>query len=189
MPGFYMSNIPGGMMRQDPTGKWTFALPIPGDTSSIPLIDIANDTGKFVKGILLNRDATLGKRIYGAVDYYSPQQLVDEFKKVYPEAGATASFAQVPADVYKGILGQSGMPEQAQEELLQNMLLLGKDFGYYGGESLTESQKVGGLRRALFRRRTETNGSVFLRLCQILDERLTAWSDFIKTAPAFKDLK
>ncbi len=142
MPGFYMSNIPGGMMRQDPSGKWTFALPIPGDTSAIPLVDIAEDTGKFVKAILMNRDSTLGKNIYGAVDYYSPDRMVEEFKKVYPEAGATASFAQLPPDVFKGILGKSGMPEQAQEELLENMLLLGKDFGYYGGASLTESHKV-----------------------------------------------
>ncbi|RQM05851.1 hypothetical protein DH86_00002156, partial [Scytalidium sp. 3C] len=56
LPGFYMSNLPGGQFRPDgSSNQWTLALPIP-TTSQIPLLDTAADTGKFVKGILLNRE-------------------------------------------------------------------------------------------------------------------------------------
>jgi uncharacterized protein YbjT (DUF2867 family) len=68
MPGFYMENIPGQSLN-NMQGKYNFALPIATD-SPIPLFDTARDTGKFIKGILLHRGQTLGKRIYGATDYY-----------------------------------------------------------------------------------------------------------------------
>jgi hypothetical protein len=141
LPGFYMSNIPGGAFRQaPPNNDWTFALPVPG-LSPVPLLDTAGDTGKFVKGILLNREKTLGKRILGATAYYTPDQIVKQFQDKYSEAGKTAKFAQLPHSVYKGILEKVGMPEPIAEELLQNMRLL-NEFGYYGGESLDESHSV-----------------------------------------------
>lgn len=141
LPGFYMSNLPGGMFRQaPPNNDWTLALPIPGSTP-VPLLNTAGDTGKFVKGILLNREKTLGKRIYGATDYYTLEEMVKEFKEVYPEAGKTAKTAELPHQVFKDILGKTGMPEDAGEELLQNMRLM-NEFGYYGGAKLDESHSV-----------------------------------------------
>jgi hypothetical protein len=63
LPGFFMSNLPGGALRQSPEDNaWTLALPLPG-AAPMPLFDTANDAGKFVKGILLNREKVLGKRI------------------------------------------------------------------------------------------------------------------------------
>lgn len=141
LPGFYMSNLPGGMFRQaPPNNDWTLALPIPGSTP-VPLLNTADDTGKFVKGILLNREQTLGKRIYGATDYYTLDEMVKEFKEVFPEAGKTAKAAELPHQVFKDILGQTGLPEEAGEELLQNMRLM-NEFGYYGGAKLDESHSV-----------------------------------------------
>lgn len=141
LPGFYMSNLPGGMLRQaPPNNDWTLALPIPG-TSPVPLLNTAGDTGKFVKGILLNREKTLGKRIYGATDYYTLEEMVKQFKELYPEAGKTAKTLELPHQVFKDILGKSGMPEEGREELLQNMRLL-NEFGYYGGAKLDESHSV-----------------------------------------------
>jgi hypothetical protein len=141
LPGFYMSNLPGGMFRQaPPNNDWTLGLPIPA-SSPVPLLDTADDTGKFVKGILLNREKTLGKRIYGATDYYTLTQLVEQFKEVYPEAGKTAKTVELPHQVYKDVLVKSGYPEEGAEELLQNMRLL-NEYGYYGGASLDESHSV-----------------------------------------------
>lgn len=163
LPGFYMSNIPGGMMRQlPPNNDWTLALPVP-ISSPVPLLATVEDTGKFVKGILLNREKTLGKRILGATDYYKLTDLVDQFKEVFPEAGKTAKNVELPHQVFKDILGQSGMPAEGAEELLQNMRLL-NEFGYYGGAPLDESHSI-------------------------LVDKLTTWKEFIKAAPAFKDLK
>jgi hypothetical protein len=136
-----MSNIPGKMMRQvPPNNDWTLALPIP-TSSPVPLLATAEDTGKFVKGILLNREKTLGKRIYGATDYYSVAEIVKEFQEVYPEAGKTAKAVELPHEVFKSALAKSGMPAEGAEELLQNMRLM-NEYGYYGGAKLDESHSV-----------------------------------------------
>jgi hypothetical protein len=142
MPGFYMSNIPGGSLRQaPPNNDWTLALPLPGSTP-IPLLDTADDTGKFVKGILNNREKTLGKRIYGATNYYTIDEILKEFKEQYPEAGKTAKSAELPHDVFKDIIIKSGRGDAGvAEELLQNMRLM-NEFGYYSGASLDESHSV-----------------------------------------------
>ncbi|KAA6416036.1 MAG: hypothetical protein FRX48_00755 [Lasallia pustulata] len=162
MPGFYMSNIPGNAFAPNPeNGTYRFALPIPPN-SPMPLFDTGSDTGKFVKAILLNREKCLGKNVLGATDYYTPEQIVEQFKEVKPKAGHGATYAELPPEVYKGFLAKAGLPEFAQEELLQNMQLM-PQFGYYGGASLKESHDlVGG--------------------------GLTTWSEFAAKTPAWKDL-
>jgi len=163
MPGFYMSNLPGGMFRQaPPNNDWTLALPIPS-TSPIPLLDTADDTGKFVKGILNNREKTLGMQIYGATNYYTIEEIVKEFKELYPEAGKTAKSAELAHDVFKGNIMKTGAPAESAEELLQNMRLM-NEFGYYFGASLDESHSI-------------------------LGDKLTTWKEFMQKAPAFAELK
>jgi len=163
LPGFYMSNLPGGMFRQaPPANTWTLGLPIPTN-SPVPLLDTEDDTGKFVKGILLNREKSLGKRIYGATDYLTLDEIVKEFKELYPEAGKDAKAVEVPHSVFKSILGKGGMPDEGQEELLQNMRLM-SEFGYYGGASLDESHSV-------------------------LVDKLTTWKEYMLKAKAFAELK
>ena len=141
MPGFYMSNLSGQFFKPNPeNGTYRFALPIPGN-SPMPLFDTGSDTGKFVKAILLNREKWLGKNVLGATDYYTPDQIVEQFKEVKPKAGQGATFAELPPEVFKGFLAKAGMPEPVQEEMLQNMQLM-PQFGYYGGASLKESHDV-----------------------------------------------
>ena len=141
MPGFFMSNIPGNMLRPlPPNNAWTMALPMPSDTP-MPLFDAAGDTGKFVKAILTHRDTVLGKQIHAATDYYTPDDVVSTFKQLYPEAGKEARFLQVEKEQYKGALAKAGMPEKAQEELYENMAFM-HDFGYYGKASLEPSLAV-----------------------------------------------
>lgn len=140
LAGFFMSNLPGQMMRQNEDGTWILAFPVP-PTASIPFVDTEDDTGKFVKGMLLNRDKVLGKRIYGAQAYYTPQQLIEEFKEVKPEAGKGAQAIEISHEEYKAGLAQAGLPDFVQEELLQNMRLL-DEYGYYGGAPLDESHSV-----------------------------------------------
>lgn len=158
-----MSNLPGGNFRQmPPDNKWTFAMPIPA-SSPIPLFDTVDDTGKFVKGILLNREATLGKRILGATEYLTVQQVVDEFKKAFPEDGKDAQAVELTHEQFKGALASQGMPEFVQEELLQNFRLL-NEFGYYGGEGLEESHSI-------------------------LVDKLTSWREYCLKAKPFAGLK
>jgi hypothetical protein len=129
------------MMRQDPESHtWTLALPIPTN-SPIPLFAPQQDTGKFVKGILLNREKTLGKRVYGATAYYTCDEIVNEFKDVYPEAGKGAKAVEISHDAFKKGMAQTGAPEFVQEEMLQNMRMM-PEYGYYGGAKLDESHSV-----------------------------------------------
>ena len=136
-----MSNLPGGMFRPGPDGSYALSLPVPGD-AIVPLLDAAEDTGKFVKGILLHREQTLGKRILGATAYQTLDEVVAEFKEIYPEAGKTAKYVQLPHDVYKSnLINYAQFDEVSAEDLLQNMRLL-SEFGYYGKEPLDESHSV-----------------------------------------------
>ena len=107
----------------------------------IPCFDAGDDTGKFVKGILTHRDATLGKRVLAATDYYTPTQIVSTFKELYPKAGVNAKFVQLSKEDYKAALAGAGMPPKAQEELYENMAFM-NEFGYYGESSLDESHSV-----------------------------------------------
>ena len=141
MPGFFMSNFPGGMFRPlPPSNDWTVALPMPA-TTPIPFFAAAEDTGKFVKAILTHRDKVLGMRVLAATDYYTPSDAVTFFKELFPKAGQTAKFVQLSKDEYTGMLAQTGMPPKGQEELYENMAFM-NDYGYYGKDSLAESLEV-----------------------------------------------
>jgi uncharacterized protein YbjT (DUF2867 family) len=141
MPGFYMSNLPGSSLRPSPPDNaWTLTMPVPA-SAPVPLFATIQDTGKFVKAILLNREKTLGKRVLAATKYYTFQEMLDEFKATFPEAGKTARYFEAPHDVYKGFLTGAGLPEFAATELLENMRLLNEG-GYYGGDSLEWTHSV-----------------------------------------------
>ncbi|KAI1740270.1 NMRAL1 protein [Xylaria scruposa] len=160
MPGFYMPNIPGGTMSKQGE-NWVFSLPI-ASSSPIPLYNPA-DTGKYVKGIVDNKAALLGKRFTAATEYLTAQEVVDTFRRVFPEAGKTAGYFETPKDVFFGFMKGTGMPEFAVEEMYENMVLM-QDFGYYGGLPLDESLKF-------------------------VKEPLTTFAEFAKNAPAFAGLQ
>jgi hypothetical protein len=136
MPGFYMSNIPGSMIRPSQQDPSVYTFVFPGDPATkFPLFDPEEDTGKFVKGILTHRDSLLGERVYAATDYYTPAQIMETFQKDYPITGKGISQAQLPKAVYMGILGSMGFPEFAQLEMYENMTFM-NEFGYYGHGNL-----------------------------------------------------
>ncbi|KAL9126312.1 MAG: hypothetical protein Q9217_004612 [Psora testacea] len=159
MPGFYMSNFET-MMNPGPQGGYVLAMPIP-PTTPIPLFDAAHDTGKFVKAMAMKREKVLGKNILAATNYTSVEDVVETFKKVKPETGA--AFITVDKDTYKGFLAKAGMPDFAQEELYENMVIM-DEFGYFGKQSLEES-------------------------LALLDEKPTEFADFVAKSPKWKDLK
>lgn len=164
MPGFFMSNLPGAMLRQlPPNNAWTLALPVP-ETAPYPLFDPA-DTGKWVKAIILRRDepGMLGRQVYAATDYYTPADIVREFKETFPEAGATAGFLSTPHEAFLEAMKGIGLPDFAAEELLENMRLMDEG-GYFGGASLEGSKAI-------------------------LEDDLTTWVEYAKKAQAFADLK
>lgn len=166
MPGFFMSNLPGGMFRQLPQANnaWTLALPMP-ETAPIPLFD-PEDTGKWIKAFILNDDAVIsGKQVYAATGYITPKEIVAAFQKAFPEAGTGASFVSVPHAAFLETMQGMGMPAFAAEEMLENMRLIDEG-GYYGGKGLEESHAL------------------------LVDgDQSTTWEEFMKKAPAFAGLK
>jgi uncharacterized protein YbjT (DUF2867 family) len=160
MPGFYTTNIPGALMSKQGE-NWVFSLPITA-SSLIPLYTPA-DTGKYIKAIVNNKEALLGKRFLASTEYLSAQKIVDTFKGVFPDAGKTAGYYQTPKDGFYAFMKGTGMPDFAVDEMYENMLLM-QDFDYYGDEPLDESLKF-------------------------VQDHLTTWEEFVKTAPAFAGLK
>ncbi|KAK7962346.1 Pex13 protein [Apiospora aurea] len=164
MPGFYMSNLPGGSFRKSPEhddNTWTLGLPFPGSTQ-IPVYH-PGDTGKYVKAMVLNQDAVRGQRFLAATAYATADELVADFQQAFP--AQTARYAEVPKDAFFAALtqGPAGLPEFAAVELYENMRLM-SDFGYYGGDSLDW-----------------THG--------LIEDPLTTWRQFVETASAFAGLK
>ena len=134
------------MMTAGPQGDYVFALPIP-PTTPIPMFDAAEDTGKYVKAMAMKREQVLGKDVLAATDYCTPEDVVETFKKVKPETGA--SFMRPDKKTYMGFLAQgglpnfsqAGLPDFAQLELYENMVFM-DEFGYFGKQSLDESLAV-----------------------------------------------
>lgn len=110
-------------------------------TTPIPFFDAADDTGKFVKAMIMKREQVLGKQIFAATDYYMVQKMPETFARVKPKAGKGAQFLSVHKDTYKGFLAEAGMPDPAQEELYENMAFM-NEFGYYEKQSLEKSHAV-----------------------------------------------
>jgi len=146
-------------IRPSPTNpsKYTFSLPVQPD-ARIPLLDTVNDTGKFVKAILLNKEENLGKSVYGAEGYYTPLDIVEGFNKAFgnaqldeisgkgeqgeEEKGVKAEYVVMDDEDYRNTLGEKGKNERVKQELWENMKLLENDFGYYNKAELKESLDV-----------------------------------------------
>ncbi|KAH8205013.1 hypothetical protein TruAng_000896 [Truncatella angustata] len=162
MPGFYMSNLPGGAFKPSPPDNaWTLGLPIPPE-SIFPVYD-TSDTGKYVKAAVLNESAVLGKRILGATAYLTGHEIVEGFARVFPDSGKTARYYEVPAEQFRAYMKSQGSPDFVIEEMHQNFRLL-NEFGYYGGDSLDWTHSL-------------------------VEDHLTTWEEFAKNAPGFKDAK
>ncbi|KAI0398687.1 NmrA-like family protein [Xylaria palmicola] len=161
MAGFYMTGIPGELLKPfPPNGVWTLAMPVKPDTP-IPMFH-PRDTGKFVKSMILNWDKVAGKRILGATDYMTAQEVLDTFAGVFKKAGATAAYFQVPEEVFRGTLKGQGMPDYVVSELYENARLM-EEYGYYGGASLDESKNL-------------------------IQDRLTTWEEYVQEAGPFRGL-
>ncbi|KAF2140456.1 uncharacterized protein K452DRAFT_252099 [Aplosporella prunicola CBS 121167] len=128
LPGYFMSNY-GSMLKKDEDGVYILAYPVSED-ARFPLVDIAEDTGKFVKAIIKNRDKLLNAHVLGAAAYYTPPQILSDFEKA---TGHKARYVRVSSEKYKGFL-----PKNIAEEMLENHLFI-DDPGYFNGESLQPS--------------------------------------------------
>ena len=101
----------------------------------MPLFD-TDDTGKFVAGIMLQASKPLGHRVFGATDWYTPDEIVSTVTKV---SGKTTKYQAVSDETFKSFL-----PPQIAEEMAETFIFI-RDYAYYGPgaeQGLTDSLKV-----------------------------------------------
>lgn len=122
MPGFFMSNLPGQIKRQEDNGPIVLSQPWNGQKTFVPLLDIKADTGKYVAGIYEAGSAANGAEVQGVSQWAHPDEIVAKISEV---AGQDVKFVEQDVSVE----ATKSMPK-IPGELTQNMLLI-RDYSYY----------------------------------------------------------
>ena len=125
-PGSFMQNF-SHMMAPRPAGDGTYAIAnfIKPETQ-LPLIDIVDDTGKYVGAILAEPDKYEGKVFSAATRLYTYSEIV---KTMSEASGKTVKYQQLPQDVWSSFIP----PESAA--YVVDMFLWFQDYGYYGSQT------------------------------------------------------
>ncbi|KAI4200251.1 MAG: hypothetical protein LQ346_002407 [Caloplaca aetnensis] len=148
--GCFMSNISSQSIQKSDEGSILYWNLNP-DTK-MPLFDAADDTGKFVAGILLHQPELLGKDIYGASGWYTPTEIVNTIQEV---SGQKTTYQQVSDETF-----QSFLPEAIGEELKETFMLM-RDYAYYGpggDKILAESLKYTDGKPSTFKEYVQRSG-------------------------------
>ncbi|EGU81360.1 hypothetical protein HZS61_008060 [Fusarium oxysporum f. sp. conglutinans] len=120
-PGAFMDDFVQ-YIRKSGDDEYILALPIDGDKAQMPLFLASADMGKFVKLAIVNYPKYVGKDIFAAAGYLTPNQLMAEWSEA---TGKKGKYVQLPEDVFK-----SHMPPPAAQLIYENMLLM-QDPGYF----------------------------------------------------------
>ncbi|KAL4941993.1 hypothetical protein BDV06DRAFT_171213 [Aspergillus oleicola] len=121
---------------EPPTYGLFFPSPVTLETQ-FPLIDSSSDVGKFVKGILLSREKTLGCQLNLAERYYTTQEFLEIAKKL----GVNVTFQAIDKETFKVGLAKQGAPDFFQEDVVQ-VIQFAAEFGFWGGKGLEEEHEV-----------------------------------------------
>lgn len=122
-PGTFMQNLLQLWLPR-PAEDGTFVMAnIFHPSDKVPMIDVADDMGKFVVPILLKPEAYEGKFFAAADRFYSFEEITQSITAV---SGKTVKYMQVPDEVFKGFL-----PPQMATQVVE-MFQFFRDFGYYG---------------------------------------------------------
>ena len=122
-PGSFMQNFTH-FMAPRPTGDGTYAIAnFVKPETQLPLVDIVDDTGKYVGAVLAEPDKYEGKVFSAATKLYPYSEIV---KKMSEATGKTVKYNQLPLNVWKGFL-----PAQMADYMV-DMFLWIQDYGYYG---------------------------------------------------------
>jgi uncharacterized protein YbjT (DUF2867 family) len=127
-PGSFMQNFNNRAMSPVSAGDGTYAIfNVVAPETELPLIDTADDTGKYVGAILAEPEKFEGKVLCAS----SVVPTMDEICRVMGEvAGKTVVYKQLPEQVFRGF-----MKNEVMSDNLTQMMLYIQDFGYYGKDS------------------------------------------------------
>ncbi|PYH83275.1 nmrA family transcriptional regulator [Aspergillus uvarum CBS 121591] len=117
---------------------FSLSLPEPANINTVlPVVDAAADVGKFVKGILLCPEETIGKRLDIAEGYYTVKEIVETLNKL----GRSVGFQTVPKETFKAALASRGLPEFFQEDLCQVLQYI-EEYGYFHNGTVEEAREI-----------------------------------------------
>ncbi|KAE8446457.1 hypothetical protein EG329_011920 [Mollisiaceae sp. DMI_Dod_QoI] len=125
MPGGFLQNFHTGM-KPNPVGDGTYVIAnVISPQTKMPLIDAADDSGKYIAAILAEPEKFEGKVLSASTDVRSFEEIVKTMSEV---SGKTIMYRQLPEEVFRGFMKRN----EIQAENLTQMMLYSQDFGYYG---------------------------------------------------------
>ena len=125
IPGSFFQNYQT-QTKPRPMGDGTYGLfNIMSSEDKVALIDIANDTGKWVVPMLTEPEKYNGKGIACATKAYTQQEIADAISKA---TGKTVKHIQIPVEKFEGFL-----PEGSRT-MISEMWQHIRDDRYYGAE-------------------------------------------------------
>ncbi|RAK97313.1 NmrA/HSCARG family protein [Aspergillus ibericus CBS 121593] len=128
------------MLTPLPTTPPSYGLffPEPGSVyTRVPIIDPTAELGKFVKGILLNPQRSLGRSFNIAERSYSLVEIIAVAKGL----GVDIVYQTVDKASFKAGIASKGLPEVVQEDLLQ-LVQYTQEYGYFGGSGFEEGHEL-----------------------------------------------
>ena len=122
MPGYFMSNLTG-QIRVGDDGVPAVSLPWDPEKTWVGMIDIRNDTGRFVAGIWEAGSAADGVYVQGVSEWVHPKQISEAISN---KTGQKIEFRQTEMTVE-----QADQMPKIPAELMENMMLI-RDYSYFG---------------------------------------------------------
>ncbi|KAH8698771.1 hypothetical protein BGW36DRAFT_376713 [Talaromyces proteolyticus] len=125
-PGFFMQNFINILVPQ-PVGDGSFVLVnVTTPQTQFPLIDIVEDTGKFIGSILMEPARFEGKTVRAAERLVSLEEIAETMSHVL---GKTVRYNQIPKSTM-----QQYLPPSIADEIIW-MYIYYQDFGYFGPQT------------------------------------------------------
>lgn len=151
MPGFFMSNLKGMIQPSPSSGIPTLTMPWNAEKTQVALLDVVDDTGKYVAGLLLAEPKSVdGIHVNGVSEWTTPGEIVSTLSKT---SGTKVEFREASPEEYEGYL-----PKAIAKELTENMVLV-RDWSYFGNGA---------------EKKQEESNKILGHL------KLTSWEEFVK---------
>lgn len=134
----FMSYLLFFLKPTNPGSKsYKFSVPFPTNIK-LPMISVNEDTGKYAKAILLNREKVLGKQVLVGEKDYSPDDIVRIMRDV---GGLDVVSEEITHGEYRKSLAMRGVPDFFIDDMSDNMRYI-QTYGFFNGKSLDGGHEV-----------------------------------------------
>lgn len=139
-PGSFLQNFHSHFLKPNPVGDGTFAIfGVVTPETELPLIDTADDTGKYIGAILAEPEKFEGKDMCASTEVLTNDEVCQKMSEI---SGKTVVYKQLPEDTFRGF-----MENKVMSNNITQMMLYIQDFGYYGENSVEKVAETAELAR------------------------------------------